>query len=312
MITLFRRRIFILASVMTATAAIAGCSPLQNLSSPATPAATHSTASGTPTGTHSPGRDRTPSQSPTSAAADPTTPSQGSTATQTADPTQGATQTADPTQGATQTADPTQGASPTGSATQTASPTTGPTQTGTVCVTSAQKGHCQFGPYASITGASTDPYVDQNVWNPISGWQQTLHATDPGALVRDREYAGRQHGGGVVPQHRVLLQQGPVRVLLDRLVVHRQHPHEGRDQRRGLVRHLVQQHGRGRRGDDPERLLARAGPQLRDLDSDERPVRRQQRSPGAPVGPVRRADPRRTGRPPTATCRPAPSTCWPC
>ena len=109
MITLFRRRIFILASVMTATAAIAGCSPLQNLSSPATPAATHSTASGTPTGTHSPGRDRTASQSPTSAAADPTTPSQGSTATQTADPTQGATQTADPTQGATQTADPTQG-----------------------------------------------------------------------------------------------------------------------------------------------------------------------------------------------------------
>ena len=179
MITLFRRRIFILASVMTATAAVAGCSPLQNLSSPATPAATHSTASGTPTGTHSPGRDRTASQSPTSAAADPTTPSQGSTATQTADPTQGATQTADPTQGATQTADPTQGASPTGSATQTASPTTGPTQTGTVCVTSAQKGHCQFGPYASITGASTDPYVDQNVWNPISGWQQTLHATDP-------------------------------------------------------------------------------------------------------------------------------------
>ena len=41
-------------------------------------------------------------------------------------------------------------------------------------------GHCPFGPYPSITGASTNPYVDQNVWNPISGWQQTLHATDPG------------------------------------------------------------------------------------------------------------------------------------
>jgi hypothetical protein len=41
-------------------------------------------------------------------------------------------------------------------------------------------GHCPFGPYPGITGASTDPYVDQNVWGPIPGWQQTLHATDPG------------------------------------------------------------------------------------------------------------------------------------
>jgi hypothetical protein len=41
-------------------------------------------------------------------------------------------------------------------------------------------GHCPFGPYPAITGASTDPYVDQNVWNPIQEWQQTLHATDPG------------------------------------------------------------------------------------------------------------------------------------
>lgn len=49
-----------------------------------------------------------------------------------------------------------------------------------VCVTSAQMGHCPFGPYPQITGAGSDPYVDQNVWNPIQGWQQTLHATDPG------------------------------------------------------------------------------------------------------------------------------------
>jgi len=49
-----------------------------------------------------------------------------------------------------------------------------------VCVTSAQMGHCQFGRYWKITGASTDPYVDQNVWNPISGWHQTLHAINPG------------------------------------------------------------------------------------------------------------------------------------
>jgi len=55
-----------------------------------------------------------------------------------------------------------------------------PTQAGAVCVTSDQKGHCPFGAYPGITGASTDPYVDQNVWGPIPGWQQTLYATDPG------------------------------------------------------------------------------------------------------------------------------------
>ena len=55
-----------------------------------------------------------------------------------------------------------------------------PSASGTACVTNAQMGHCPFGPYREIAGVSTDPYVDQNVWNPISGWHQTLHATDPG------------------------------------------------------------------------------------------------------------------------------------
>src|SRR5215469_1745709 len=49
-----------------------------------------------------------------------------------------------------------------------------------VCVKSGPRGHCQFGRYAGITGASSHPYVDQNVWSPISGWHQTLHATSPG------------------------------------------------------------------------------------------------------------------------------------
>jgi hypothetical protein len=48
------------------------------------------------------------------------------------------------------------------------------------CVTSAKMGHCQFGHYREITGASTDPYVDQNVWSPIQGWHQKLHAYSPG------------------------------------------------------------------------------------------------------------------------------------
>ena len=49
-----------------------------------------------------------------------------------------------------------------------------------VCVKSGPRGHCQFGRYAGITGASSHPYVDQNVWGPIAGWHQTLHATSPG------------------------------------------------------------------------------------------------------------------------------------
>lgn len=41
-------------------------------------------------------------------------------------------------------------------------------------------GHCPFGRYREVTGARTDPYVDQNVWSPIQGWLQTMHATSPG------------------------------------------------------------------------------------------------------------------------------------
>jgi hypothetical protein len=72
--------------------------------------------------------------------------------------------------------------------TQTTAPTTptptptapSPTQPAATCVTSDLMGHCPFGPYPGITGASTDPYVDQNVWGPIPGTHQTLYATDPG------------------------------------------------------------------------------------------------------------------------------------
>lgn len=48
------------------------------------------------------------------------------------------------------------------------------------CVTSAAKGSC--GPYkdssAAIAGGNFT--VGQDVWNPIRGWSQTLHATSPG------------------------------------------------------------------------------------------------------------------------------------
>jgi hypothetical protein len=48
------------------------------------------------------------------------------------------------------------------------------------CMTSDRMGHCPFGADPQITGASSDPWVDQNVWSPISGWQQTLTSNGPG------------------------------------------------------------------------------------------------------------------------------------
>jgi hypothetical protein len=50
-----------------------------------------------------------------------------------------------------------------------------------VCVTSAAKGSCGPYPYAAITGSDgSNTTVGQDVWNPISGWSQTLYATNPG------------------------------------------------------------------------------------------------------------------------------------
>ncbi len=50
-----------------------------------------------------------------------------------------------------------------------------------LCVTSAAKGSCGPYLYQDITpsnGRTTT--VGQNVWNPISGWSQQLHASNPG------------------------------------------------------------------------------------------------------------------------------------
>lgn len=81
----------------------------------------------------------------------------------------------------THTSSPTPTPTPTSLSPAPTTPSQSPTPTGTgTCVTGAAKGHC--GPYAytQVTGSSQDPYVDQNVWSPIPGSSQTLHATDPG------------------------------------------------------------------------------------------------------------------------------------
>ena len=54
-------------------------------------------------------------------------------------------------------------------------------RTTVVCVTSAAKGSCGPYRYPAITGSTgQNTSVGQDVWSPISGWSQTLHATSPG------------------------------------------------------------------------------------------------------------------------------------
>jgi hypothetical protein len=65
----------------------------------------------------------------------------------------------------------------------TISPSPSPTRTGAtgVCVTSTAKGSCGPYLYPAITRSNgQNTTVGQDVWNPIPGWSQTLHATDPG------------------------------------------------------------------------------------------------------------------------------------
>jgi hypothetical protein len=75
-------------------------------------------------------------------------------------------------------ADPKASASASPTSSGTPSPTTG--GTGAACVTTAQKGECGPYSYPQIEGTSGNPSVGNNVWAPISGWQSTLYADNPG------------------------------------------------------------------------------------------------------------------------------------
>jgi len=49
------------------------------------------------------------------------------------------------------------------------------------CIVGVAKGSCgPYTKYASITGTTSDTNIGNNVWNPISGWKQTLSAVSPG------------------------------------------------------------------------------------------------------------------------------------
>lgn len=56
-----------------------------------------------------------------------------------------------------------------------------PGSTTWTCVTSAARGTCGPYRYRAITRSDgQNTTVGQNVWNPISGWSQALHVSDPG------------------------------------------------------------------------------------------------------------------------------------
>jgi hypothetical protein len=66
---------------------------------------------------------------------------------------------------------------PTSPSSTSTTPATTPTRG---CMTSAAKGACGPYGYPRIQGSSQEPTVAQDVWNPIPGWHQTLHAIGPG------------------------------------------------------------------------------------------------------------------------------------
>jgi hypothetical protein len=148
----------IITAAIIAILAIGGCNYLPKPAG--TPTATTSPAS-SPTGTEA------STTSPTPIATD--------TSTSTASPTPSLSLSPTPSLSLSPT--PSLSLSPTPSLS--ASPT--PTSTDYACATSDQMGEC--GPYSNyplISGTSSDPWVDQNVWSGDDSYQQTLYANSPG------------------------------------------------------------------------------------------------------------------------------------
>jgi hypothetical protein len=49
------------------------------------------------------------------------------------------------------------------------------------CTVTAAKGSCgPYNKYSSISGTTSATNIGNNVWNPISGWKQTLYSVNPG------------------------------------------------------------------------------------------------------------------------------------
>jgi len=160
-----RRRLLCSAAVL-ASLGLAACGPVTSTGK-AAGSAPGATASAAPAGS-----SPSVASSATTAPASPSAPA----ASGSASPSASKATSGQPTASATS-------ASPSGSSSASAGSSggTGSSGSGAPCVTSAAKGSC--GPYndASISQtAGTSTTVGQDVWNPISGWAQTLYATSPG------------------------------------------------------------------------------------------------------------------------------------
>ena len=122
-----------------------------------------------------------PTASQTSASSSATTPTSTAT-TPKSDPT-----TSNPTTGPTS---PTTGATTPSSGTTSTASSGGP-----VCVKTTNE-QCDFPPYAGIVGASSDPYVGQNIWAGDASYKQTLYASSPSSWYVTAN--ANTHFGGVL------------------------------------------------------------------------------------------------------------------
>ena len=104
-------------------------------------------------------------------------------------PEPSASQTSPSSAATTPSSDPTSAtSSPTSPTTGPTSPTTGPTDSSSAAPTASSGGslcvkttndRCDYPADPNILGASSDPYVDQNIWAGDSSYKQTLYATNP-------------------------------------------------------------------------------------------------------------------------------------
>jgi hypothetical protein len=170
------RRLLCSATVL-ASLGLAACGPVTS-SGNAAGAAPGSTASTAPASS----TPASPASSSPSVASSATTASAKPTKSRSPSPSASKTVTSTPTSSSTSAAPSGSSSSGSGSASPSAGSSggTGASGSGAACVTSAAKGSC--GPYSDSAvsqTAGTVTTVGQDVWNAISGWQQTLHATSP-------------------------------------------------------------------------------------------------------------------------------------
>jgi hypothetical protein len=167
-----------IAAVAVTAAAIAavsaGCTPQDSIAASRAAGLAATALAQDAHGTGHPHHTPSPTPTPTKPSA---TPSSSTSAPATSTPTPSSSTSAP----ATSTPAP-PSTTPAPPSTTPAPPSTSPAPppSATNCTTSGQNGSC--GPYAypQIQGAVQDPVVTNDVWNPISGWKQTLYATNPG------------------------------------------------------------------------------------------------------------------------------------